>query len=272
MLEGQAIEPTGPRQEPLTNGQTLAPAWHTVVLIAGILSVSIIGRAQMVAQHHAAHRLLTYATTAGMELLMLGWVALGLRLRRIPLASLFGTVHKGMRGVFADLGIAFAFWIGSLMILGTLGLVWTSVEVAVSQWSALKAGGHAVPFSPNREESVRAIEQLAPADGAEIACWVLLCCLAGTIEEAVFRGYLQHQFTAWTKGGMLWGVVFSSLLFGAAHGYQGVRNMVLLAVFGALFSVLAILRGSLRAGIFAHSWHDMIAGLVLTFLRSRHLL
>jgi hypothetical protein len=48
--------------------------------------------------------------------------------------------------------------------------------------------------------------------------------------------------------------------------------MVLLAVFGALFSALAILRRNLRAGIFAHSWHDLIAGLVLTFLRSHHLL
>jgi len=68
------------------------------------------------------------------------------------------------------------------------------------------------------------------------------------------------------------GVVISSLAFGAAHGYQGVRNMVLLAVFGVLFSLLAIFRGSLRAGIFAHSWHDLIAGLTVALLHSRHLL
>jgi hypothetical protein len=48
--------------------------------------------------------------------------------------------------------------------------------------------------------------------------------------------------------------------------------MVLLAVFGALFSVLAIFRRGLRAGIFAHSWHDLIAGLALAFLRAHHLL
>jgi uncharacterized protein len=128
------------------------------------------------------------------------------------------------------------------------------------------------PMEPNAAEkqNVRMLEQLAPASGVEIACWVLLCCLAGTIEEVVFRGYLQQQFTAWTKGGIVWGVVFSAILFGAAHGYQGTRNMVLLAVFGALFSVLAIWRRSLRAGIFAHSWHDLIAGLTLAFLRAHH--
>ena len=61
--------------------------------------------------------------------------------------------------------------------------------------------------------------------------------LVGFVEESVFRGYLQGQFTAWARGGAAVGVVFSALLFGAAHGYQGVRNMVLLAVFGALFSL-----------------------------------
>ena len=88
----------------------------------------------------------------------------------------------------------------------------------------------------------------------------------------MFRGYLQRQFTAWAQGGTVSGVVFSALLFGAAHGYQGVRNMVLLAVFGALFSLLALFRRSLRACIFAHSWHDLIAGLALGLLRSHHLL
>jgi hypothetical protein len=37
-----------------------------------------------------------------------------------------------------------------------------------------------------------------------------------------------------------------------------------------LFSVLAIFRRSLRAGMLAHSWHDLIAGLVLALLKSRH--
>ena len=84
------------------------------------------------------------------------------------------------------------------------------------------------------------LEQLAPANGKEVGCWVVLCCLAGFVEEIVFRGYLQRQFTAWARGRGVAGVVFAALSFGGAHGYQGVRNMVLLSVFGALFSLLAI--------------------------------
>jgi hypothetical protein len=48
--------------------------------------------------------------------------------------------------------------------------------------------------------------------------------------------------------------------------------MVLLAVFGVLFSVLALFRRSLRAGMFAHGWHDLIAGLALALLKSSHLI
>ncbi|MGA8669469.1 MAG: type II CAAX endopeptidase family protein [Terracidiphilus sp.] len=247
---------------------SIAPAWHTAVLIAGIVALSVGGSTQL---HRAQNRLLTYGTTATLELVMLGWVALGLWLRRIPLRSLFGAVAQGWRGIGLDLLIGFAFWIGSMTILASIGAVWAGADYAVTH---RHAPIHGQPMEPNsaQKENIRMLEQLAPGSGLEIACWVLLCCLAGTIEEAVFRGYLQRQFTAWAKGGVVWGVVFSAILFGAAHGYQGTRNMVLLAVFGALFSVLAILRRGLRPGIFAHSWHDLIAGLALAFLRAHRLL
>ncbi|HEY6490046.1 MAG: CPBP family intramembrane glutamic endopeptidase [Terracidiphilus sp.] len=250
--------------------RVLAPAWHTALLIAGILAISIAGKLHMAGLHRGTNRLLTYGTTAALEVVMLGWVAVGLRLSRTPLRSMLGSLERGVRGAVRDIAIAAAFWIGSLIVLSMLGLAWTGVETAVKVWHAPQ-GSRAGALVPRHEESLRAIEQLAPENGVEIASWILLCCLAGTIEEVVFRGYLQRQFTAWAKGIDAWGVVFSALLFGAAHGYQGARNMFLLAAFGVLFSVLALLRRSLRAGIFAHSWHDLITGLILTLLRAHHL-
>jgi membrane protease YdiL (CAAX protease family) len=68
------------------------------------------------------------------------------------------------------------------------------------------------------------------------------------------------------------GVLASALIFGGAHAYQGARSMALLAVFGALFGVLALYRRSLRAGMFAHAWHDWIAGLALALLRANHVI
>ena len=87
----------------------------------------------------------------------------------------------------------------------------------------------------------------------------------GVAEELVFRGYLQRQFTAWAQGAAVAGVVFSASLFGAAHGYEGVRSMFLLAVFGALFSLLALFRRSLRPEFLRTRWHDLIAGLTSRF-------
>jgi membrane protease YdiL (CAAX protease family) len=274
MSENESLNPTHfevPVEQPAPPA-AIAPVWHTVVLIAGIIALSIIGKAQVANMHGVPSRMLTYGETAGMEILMLGWVAFGLRLRRVPFRSLFGHVTSGLRGLGLDLGIAFLFWIGSLMILGTLGILWTGVAMAIEHRHVPDRTGRSIEPTEEQKQTVRMLEELAPANGKEVACWILLCMIAGLIEEAVFRGYLQHQFTAWAHGGVAAGVIFSALLFGAAHGYQGVRNMVLLAVFGVLFSLLAIFRRSLRAGIFAHGWHDMIAGLTLAALHSRHLI
>jgi len=249
----------------------IAPAWHTILLVVGILAISIAGSTGLTSQRHASNRLVTYAATAAMELVLFAWVLLGLRLRKIPLRTLFGTIAKGFEGLVVDVGVAAVFWIGSMMILGTIGLTWTAVEYATAHKGAQMRPGQRIEPSPSQKQTIESIARLAPATAGEVACWVVLCILAGLVEEAVFRGYLQRQFTSWSHGSAVAGVAVSALMFGAAHGYQGLRNMVMLAVFGVLFSVLAIFRRSLRAGILAHSWHDLFVGLTLALLRSKHL-
>jgi hypothetical protein len=171
-----------------------------------------------------------------------------------------------------DIVIALAFWIGSLMVLATAAVTWISVEAAVKHWHEPNRSGGIFAPDKSQQKTTRAVVQLAPANGREIAGWIALCLLVGVAEELVFRGYLQRQFTAWGNGVAAVGVVFSAIAFGAAHGYEGVRSMFLLAIYGALFSLLALFRRSLRAGIFAHTWHDLIAGLTIALLHSRHLL
>jgi membrane protease YdiL (CAAX protease family) len=178
-----------------------------------------------------------------------------------------------------DLGFTLAFWFASLMVLGTLSIAWSGVEAAFTHrppatHAAGQAGQHEHAHSPDPSqlETVRVLAQLAPANGREIAAWVLLCMLVGFVEEIVFRGYLQRQFTGWARGGLTIGILASAVVFGSAHGYQGARSMALLTVYGVLFSLLALYRRSLRAGIFAHAWHDLIAGLALALLRSGHFL
>lgn len=256
----------------------IAPAWHTIVLVAAIIALSMHGASRLSATHGPLDRLATYGFTAAMEAGMLAWVAVGLRLRKFPLRSLLGLFSFNLHSIAADLGFALIFWLCSLMALGTIGLAWSGVETALAHHAAdyhapgqagqTRQAGQALAPDPAQLEQLRKLAQLAPANGREIAAWTLLCLLVGFVEEIVFRGYLQLQFIAWARGRVAAGVLASAIVFGAAHAYQGARGMVLLTVFGAFFGLLALYRRSLRAGIFAHAWHDLIAGLVLALLRS----
>lgn len=247
----------------------VGPAWHTVVLIAGIVLLSFAGAKELSGAEASVNRMQTYAFTAATELVMLAWVYFGLRLKKVPFRSLLGSIPRDFRSIALDLSFAIVFWIASLATLGTIGIFWTVIEASITHHS-LFLSGKQLASDPTQQQTLHTLTQLAPTNGSEVAAWICLCMIAGIAEEAVFRGYLQRQFTAWSRGAVTAGVVFSALLFGAAHGYQGARNMVMLAVFGALFSLLVLLRGSLRPGIFAHIWHDLFAGLVLAFLKAHH--
>ena len=127
-LASPIAEPASPKPT------SIAPAWHTVLLILGILAVSLLG----VYRHPGGpgvavvNRLHTYGVTAGLEVVLMGWVAFGLRLRGIPFRSLFGKVSGDFRSIAVDVGIAILFWMGSMMTLATLALMWMSIEAAIT--------------------------------------------------------------------------------------------------------------------------------------------
>ena len=261
----------GPQRKPI------APMWHTVLLIVVIIAVSALGFTRHTGPHGATvvNRMHTYGTTAILELALIGWVALGVKLRGLRLRSLFGTVSISLKAIMVDFGIAIVFWVLSMMALATVAMMWISVESWITHKpipiQTDKSGKPTMP-NPKDDRAAKAVVQLAPSNGKEVVAWLLLCMLVGVAEELVFRGYLQAQFTAWAKGAAAAGVVFSAMVFGAAHGYEGARAMFMLTVFGVFFSLLALFRRNLRAGIFAHSWHDAVAGLAVALLHSRHVL
>jgi membrane protease YdiL (CAAX protease family) len=119
------------------------------------------------------------------------------------------------------------------------------------------------------ESAQKQISALAPSSAGELALWIALSVSAGICEEFLFRGYFQQQFTRAT--GRLWvGALISAVLFGSAHGYEGIAGMLMITVFGAFFSLLAVRRESLRAGMIAHAWHDSISGIALWLLKRAH--
>jgi len=264
-----APEPGAPQKKSWIAPAPLAPWWHTVVLLAGIALLSYSGAKQFQGESlEHVNRMQTYTMTVGAELAMLAWVYFGLRLRRIPFRSILGNVCDKSHSVAMDLGAAAVFWIGSLVLLGSINASWMIIDARIHHRSLMPGG------KPDaaQQHVLHTLTALAPGNATEIVAWIAVCMMAGFTEEIVFRGYFQRQFTAWGRGAIWIGVVLSAVLFGGAHGYQGARYMVLLSIFGALFSVLMLVRGNIRAGIFAHAWQDMIAGLGIALLHSRHLI
>jgi membrane protease YdiL (CAAX protease family) len=223
----------------------IAPWWHTALLLLLIAVASALGSLHSAKNSVGSHHLANYGITIAWEWALAGIAYWGLRLKKTSLREVLGERRRGANEFFVDAGIAGAFWIVSMLLLAIVAFFLKLLHLQTAQ---------------------KQISALAPSSIAEVVLWVALSVSAGICEEFLFRGYLQRQFARAT--GRLWvGVLVSSVLFGGAHGYEGIAGMLMITVFGALFSLLAIRRESLRAGMIAHAWHDSISGVALWLLK-----
>jgi len=99
---------------------------------------------------------------------------------------------------------------------------------------------------------------LIPSDPLGQVVWVAVSITAGICEEVAFRGYLMTRLRILTKAkGWLIPTAISALAFGICHAYQGIPGLIVITVYGVLFSLLYIRTGSLWPGIIAHSLQDV---------------
>jgi membrane protease YdiL (CAAX protease family) len=224
--------------------KAVAPWRHTLLLIAFFVLMAAAGA---VLQYRArpsadlvAHRpnvaLLYVSLLAGeWGLVYYVWKG-GLRLSGMTLLQLVGGRWNSVRAALLDVVLAFGIWI-----------LWRGISFLWGHW-----------LGSGRTASVA---HLTPHGIAESVLWVLLSISAGISEEIVFRGYLQRQLTAFTGRASL-ALFLQAAIFGIAHGYQGLRNCLAIAIYGALFTLLALWRKSLRPGMIAHAWTDIAGGLL----------
>jgi membrane protease YdiL (CAAX protease family) len=217
--------------------RAVAPAWHTVVLLLALLGLSLAGaRSKNLPFAGAYGRAPGYVLVMVVEWLTVVFIWYGLSLRGVSLHDIIGGAWPRALAILRDLGIAVAFLVISSLILSGIG--------------------HLLKATPNE-----AIRNALPRSSIEVVLWLLLCLTAGFCEETIFRGYLHRQFAALTRSGA-GGVVLQGIAFGAGHGYQGWRYMLIISVFGILFGLLAQWRHTLRPGMLAHALQDGLGGLV----------
>jgi membrane protease YdiL (CAAX protease family) len=220
----------------------VAPAWHTAVVIAIMLTLSIVSaRAGNLPGTGGHQRVRGYCIAMIVEWGTTGFIWYGLRGRSIKVSELVGGSWVRPVYVLRDIGLAIGFLLVAAGVLNGLGYL-------------LKA-------APNQ-----AMRNMFPEGAAQVIAYLLLVLTAGFCEELIFRGYLQRQFTALT-GTVAGGIVLQGILFGASHGYQGWKFMLVIAVFGTMFGVLALWRRSLRPGMIAHFLQDGVGGLLGRYIR-----
>jgi membrane protease YdiL (CAAX protease family) len=221
----------------------VAPRWHTVVFIALFLALALSGavfQRQATSQHltlpQHPHVLPLYLSLIAMEwgLFLYVWKG-GLRRTGTKLRELIGGRWQSPKDVVLDLSLALGLW-----------TVWVLVEKGLDRC-----------FGPGHAAST---QTFLPQRGSEIVLWVGVSISAGICEEVVFRGYFQRQFEVFT--GSKWiALLLQAALFGISHGYQGIESCVKITVFGALYGLLALWRGSLRPGMIAHAGSDILSGI-----------
>ena len=222
----------------------LASPLHTAAVIAIVLATAAAGallqrRAPagpgIVAEHRGAVGI--YLTAAALDWALLYFTWIGPHRAGRSLFEAVGARWPGFSRFAIDVAVAIPFWV---------------------VWDLTARGIHRL-LGPS---SAKSIDVLLPRTPLEIAVWILVSLTAGFCEEVVFRGYLQTQLRAWTRSAAA-AVILQGVLFGLAHGYQGCKNVVVIAVLGVLYGALAEWRGNVRAGILAHAWSDVYAGLGL---------
>jgi hypothetical protein len=194
----------------------------------------------MAAKHGKA---ILYVITMASEWVIVGYIWLGVR-KRSSLRELIGGKWKSPEEFLLDLGLAIVFWVAAAIVLAILG-----VALGMAHPTAISDAKQKLGF-------------IAPSSLRDLFWFFGVSATAGFCEEIIFRGYFQRQFAALGRNAWF-GIVAQALLFGLGHGYEGGKRMLLIAVYGAMFGMLAHFRKNLRPGMMAHFMHDSIAGAAL---------
>lgn len=245
---------------PSTGGESaeerklLAPIWHTVGLVVLILGTST--ASYLTSRHYVATSanaaapprtamVATYAGTLVLEWVLFLYVYLGEKFSRgTRFAERIGGRWSSALDFWRDIGIALGLWIVLTGVSALVGYV----------------------FHPQGRS---VILKLLPRDPIEMILWLMVCVSAGFCEEYVFRGYLQQQFRA--LSGRVWiAVALQAIVFGFAHGYQGITLMLTIVVFGLLIGATAAWRKSLRPVMIAHGWLDFFEGFAFYIAHALH--
>ena len=238
---------------PAEDLQTLAPWWHTAIVLAQLLALALIGPRTSRDRTYEQH---VFVYTAGLmsQWLQLSAIIAGLYRRR---QFFIDTLRRGARPWWQDGLLGCGLFVATMIMFATATMAM-----------------HGLHVQPSFDH--RVMYAMAPKSAGGLLYWLVLCVAIGFSEELVFRGYLLRQAIAWIRrsgasqgAAASLGVVLTSVLFGSLHVYEGVGGAILIGVLGAMYAVVALWRGNLRAVIVAHVLQDFLT-MVFVMMRQAH--
>ena len=217
----------------------VAPWWHTLLVILPLAVGSIVswrqGGLSGVHVSGLSPRLSSYFVVLAEEWVVVLLIWFWLRRSGLGLGELIGQRWRGLGSFFRDIGIAAAFLVITVPLVGALT-------------------HFAFPHTNIN------LTKVTPKTPVELGVWFVLSATGGFCEEIIFRGYLSRQFSGWMKSSWA-GLIGQAILFGLAHGYYH-GAMAVIVVEGLFYGLLAQWRKSLLPGILAHGLQDALGGLL----------
>jgi membrane protease YdiL (CAAX protease family) len=130
--------------------------------------------------------------------------------------------------------------------------------IVTLQWLNLRRMGRST--SPLRRPLQALAERILPQSTMELIPFLALAVTAGLCEEFLYRGVAMAVLS---RLGLPTAVVilFSSIIFGLAHLYQGRSGFVSTMLLGILFGISRAALGSLLPVIVWHMGVDVVAGI-----------
>jgi hypothetical protein len=226
--------------------QRIAPVWHTIGLlillsvpiVRGIYQQSLGGPNSQIFSNHSQVFLRFYIPVLIYEWALAAYVYWGIRRGGTTLRELIGGRWARATDFFRDFGLAVGFLVAGVlcmsMIIKLLGPI------------------HA-----------KAINVILPQGARELAVWAVISLTAGFVEELVYRGYLQTQFSRFGMPVAL-AILTQAIIFGAGHAYEGWQKAVAITFFAIFAGIVAAWRRSLRPNMMGHAMMDLLAAVTRT--------
>jgi uncharacterized protein len=225
---------------PHDNDAPLAPRWHTALLVSLMLLVAALGSVL------AARGALVTAPTPNVSRILFVYLPTVI----VSWSMAFYCFRIGRKkNVLSEL-------VGKRWTTPTRALVDLLLGFALLVFID---GSETIYSHFSHASSNPAVLAILPQTVSEKCAWVVLASSVGFCEEVIYRGYLRTQFTGFFNS-LTVGVVVQAVLFGIAHGEQGVATAIRFAIYGIGFGVIAVKRRSLLAGIACHIAIDLSSG------------